>query len=105
MKLPQASSQLTLWIALGTVLLKTFLFIFSHRVGNKTQNPAIQALAYDHRNDIFSASAVVIGILFSRLGYLWVDPLAGAVVALVILRTGIVILRNSSMDLMDHSSR
>ncbi len=100
-EIAEASSQLTLWIALGTVLLKLFLSIYSHQVGKKTHNPAIQALAYDHRNDIFSASAVVIGILLSRMGYLWVDPLAGAIVALVILRTGIVILRDSSMDLMD----
>jgi len=31
----------------------------------------------------------------------WVDPLAGALVALLILRTGIFILRESSVELMD----
>jgi len=36
-----------------------------------------------------------------RMGYAWVDPLAGAVVALVILRAGIEILRESTEDLMD----
>ena len=30
----------------------------------------------------------------------WVDPLAGALVALLILRTGVFILRESSVDLM-----
>jgi cation diffusion facilitator family transporter len=34
-------------------------------------------------------------------GLPWVDPLAGALVALVILRTGIEILRESSTELMD----
>ena len=59
------------------------------------------ALAYDHRNDVFSALAATVGIFFGRVGYPWVDPLAGALVALVILRTGIEILRQSSADLMD----
>jgi divalent metal cation (Fe/Co/Zn/Cd) transporter len=34
------------------------------------------------------------------MGYYWVDPLAGALVSLVILRTGIEILRESTSDLM-----
>ncbi len=97
----QGSTQITLWIALGTILLKIFLSIYTRHVGKKTNNAAVQALGYDHRNDIFSASAAALGIFFSQLGYLWVDPLAGAIVALVILRTGIVILRDSSLDLMD----
>ena len=97
----QGSAQFTLWIALGTIVVKTILSIYTKFIGRKTQTPAVQALAYDHRNDIFSASAAAIGIFFSQLGYYWVDPLAGAIVALVILRTGIVILKNSSLDLMD----
>ena len=36
-----------------------------------------------------------------RMGYLWVDPLAGALVALFIFRTGVEIIRESSDDLMD----
>lgn len=97
----QGSAQYTLWIALGTILLKIFLSIYTKFIGKKTQNPAVQALAFDHRNDIFSATAAAIGIFFSQFGFFWVDPLAGAIVALVILRTGIVILKNSSLDLMD----
>jgi cation diffusion facilitator family transporter len=34
-------------------------------------------------------------------GYPWVDPLAGAIVALIIFRTGLRILRNSTTELMD----
>jgi cation diffusion facilitator family transporter len=84
-----------------TVLIKIALTIITRRIGSQTKNPAVFALAYDHRNDIFAASAASIGILLSRMGYPWVDPLAGALVALVILRTGIQILRESSEDLMD----
>lgn len=95
------SSPITLYIALFTVALKIFLWQYTTRVGKQTQNPSVIALGQDHRNDIFSATAVVLGIFLSQRGYLWVDPLAGAVVAVLILRTGISILRDSSDDLMD----
>ena len=36
-----------------------------------------------------------------RAGLPWVDPLAGALVALVVLRTGFEIVRSSTEDLMD----
>ena len=90
-----------LGVALLTVILKILLTIMTRRIGQQTKNPAVLALAYDHRNDIFAASAASAGIFLGRMGYPWVDPLAGAFVALVILRTGIVILRESSEDLMD----
>jgi cation diffusion facilitator family transporter len=95
------SARYTLYVALFTVLLKGFLSFYTKKVGKKTNNPSVIALAQDHRNDIFSATAVVIGISMSQFGYHWVDPLAGAVVAVVILRTGLGILRDSTDDLMD----
>jgi cation diffusion facilitator family transporter len=90
-----------LWVALATVLIKIFLFFYVRMLGRETNNPVVDALAYDHRNDIFSASAASIGIFLGQRGLPWVDPLAGALVALLILRTGIFILRESSVDLMD----
>jgi cation diffusion facilitator family transporter len=89
------------WVALFTVLMKIGLTFYSQRVGKQTKNASIMALAYDHRNDIFSALTAMIGITLGRMGYHWVDPFAGALVALVILRTGIEILRESTSDLMD----
>ncbi len=95
------SARYTLYAALFTVLLKGFLSFYTRKIGDKTRNPSVIALAQDHRNDIFSATAVVIGTTMSQFGYHWLDPLAGAVVAVVILRTGIGILRDSTDDLMD----
>jgi cation diffusion facilitator family transporter len=91
----------TLWVALFTVVVKILLTIYTRAVGKKTGSPAIRALAFDHRNDVFSGMAAGLGIFLARRGYPWVDPLAGALVALLILRTGIGILRQSSEDLMD----
>jgi cation diffusion facilitator family transporter len=97
----QGGSELALWVALFTIGIKIVLSFLTNRIGKNTQNASIIALAADHRNDILAASAAAIGIFLGRLGNLWVDPLAGAVVSLFILRTGISILRDSISDLMD----
>jgi cation diffusion facilitator family transporter len=100
----QASSQgahpFALWVALATIVIKIFLTWYTRILGHATQNPVVDALAYDHRNDLFSASAASIGIFLGMRGLPWVDPLAGALVAFLIMRTGIFVLRESSTDLM-----
>ncbi len=95
------ASQLALWIALFTVLLKIWLSLWTLRIGKQTNNNVIMALAADHRNDIFSAMAATIGIIFGRLGFLWVDPLAGGIVSIIICFTGVEIIRESAADLMN----
>ncbi|MEW5941570.1 MAG: cation diffusion facilitator family transporter [Chloroflexota bacterium] len=97
----QGAADIALWVALGTVALKIFLFYYVRGLGRAARNPVVDALAYDHRNDIYSAAAASIGIFFGQRGVPWLDPLAGALVALLILRTGIFILRESSVELMD----
>lgn len=90
-----------LWIALFTVGAKLILTRYSRRVASAAGNAAILALARDHRNDTFTALGAASGIVLSNLGYSWGDPLVGGVVALIVLWTGIQILRESSTELMD----
>jgi cation diffusion facilitator family transporter len=90
-----------LWVALLTAAAKVALTLYTQGVASRTGNAAILALAKDHRNDIFSASGAAAGIVASRCGYPWADPFVGGVVAIVVLLTGIQILRESSADLMD----
>ena len=97
----RGASVIALYVALFTVVVKLWLTWFTRRIGKQTRNAAILALAYDHRNDVVSALAVTIGITLGRLGYLWVDPLAGALVAIVIFRTGLEIVREGVADLME----
>ncbi|MBN2548105.1 MAG: cation transporter [Anaerolineales bacterium] len=92
---------LALWIALGTVAIKIILAVFTQQLYHQTNNAALLALAYDHRNDIYSAAGASVGIALGRLGLPWADPLVGALVALLVLRTGLGIVRKSSADLMD----
>lgn len=90
-----------LWVALFTVVVKMALAFVTRRVGHRTRNAAILALAYDHRNDVLSAGGAAIGILLGRMGLPFGDPAVGALVAIMVLKTGVHILRESSADLMD----
>ena len=92
---------ITLFIALFTFLSKIFLSIYTKFVGKKTKNPAIFALASDHVNDIYASVAVIVGVLFAINHVYWVDPLAGVIVSIFILKTGIDILKDSANEMMD----
>lgn len=90
-----------LWVAVITIVVKIWLTGWTGRIGTKTNNSAVQALAHDHRNDVFASAAAAVGIYFGRMGFPWIDPLAGALVSVIILITGIEILRSATADLMD----
>ena len=94
-------SIMALFVALFSIGLKVFLTVWTSRAGDRTGNAAVAALASDHRNDILASTAAAIGIFLGRIGLPWFDPLAGALVALLVLKTGIEILRDSAADLMD----
>ena len=97
----QGASYLALYIAAGTFILKIFLYYFTRNSTHKTGNPTLKALANDHLNDIMASVAVVVGIVLGKLGWFWMDPAAGAIVAIYIIKTGIGIILESSGELMD----
>lgn len=97
----EGAAPAALAVALFTVVVKIVLMLYTRSVAKATGNVAIAALAKDHRNDIFAASGAALGIFLSRNGLPWGDPLAGAIVALLVLRTGVSILADASSELMD----
>ena len=94
---------LPLWAALISILVKELLFRCTYYIGKKFDNLAILANASDHRADALTSVAALIGIAGARLGYTFLDPLAGFVVALFIFKIGIDIFRPSLKELMDTS--
>ncbi|MCI5114794.1 MAG: cation transporter [Candidatus Electrothrix sp. AW1] len=94
--------QFALYVAVATIFIKILLMVQARRVGRETGNLAIKALARDHLNDIFASAGAALGIFLSQLGAPWVDPVAGAIVAIIMAKTGLDILREASSDLMDN---
>jgi cation diffusion facilitator family transporter len=97
----QSASLFALITAIITFIIKIYLYTVTRRNQKLTQNPTLRALANDHLNDIMASLAVVVGVIGGRMGLYWMDPLAGAIVSIFILRTGISIIMDSSTELMD----
>jgi cation diffusion facilitator family transporter len=77
---------LALWIALLTLVAKEGLFRYMLRIGEVLRSPMLVANAWHARADAASSLVVAAGIGGSLLGWKLLDPLAAAVVGLMILR-------------------
>jgi cation diffusion facilitator family transporter len=97
----EAVRSFTLYVAIATIFVKIILMIQARYVGNATKNIAVLAISRDHRNDIFASLGVAIGIGLSIAGIVWADPLAGAIVAIIVAKTGFDILREATDELME----
>lgn len=92
---------LAAWAAIASLVIKEAMFQYTYKVGKLINSSAIIADAWHHRSDAFSSIAALIGILGAIYGYPILDPLAGVVVAILILRMGIKVYWDSLKDLMD----
>lgn len=79
----------------GSAALKYFLYQYCDRMADAHNSPALQAAAIDNRADILTAGAALAGVLGAALGYPVLDPVAGGVVAVGILYTGVDIARDN----------
>lgn len=97
---------LALWAAIVSVGVKEGLFRYTIIKGKKMNSPAVIANAYHHRSDAFSSLGTAIGIGGAiLLGSNWVilDPIAGVVVSILIIKEAISIGVKSINELLDAS--
>lgn len=102
----EAPGMLALWAALLSIILKEAVFHYSMVQARKLKSQAVEANAWHHRSDALSSIGTAIGIggaIF--LGERWtvLDPMAGIIVGLFIIKVAIDLLRNGIGDLMEHS--
>ncbi|HKL13446.1 MAG TPA: cation diffusion facilitator family transporter [Halanaerobiales bacterium] len=77
-----------LWAAIASIIIKEIMFRYTYKVGQKTNNQALIADAWHHRSDAISSVAAAIGILGANMGLPILDPIAGIIVAILIIRVG-----------------
>lgn len=89
-----------LWVMALSLVLTTLLVIFQTYVVYRTQSTAIKADALHYFSDILAMCLVIVGLWFSTLN--WLDPVIAIVIALWILRSAYLIMKDSLRQLMDH---
>ncbi|MDF2717553.1 MAG: cation transporter [Paenibacillus sp.] len=97
-------------VAIGiSIVVKEFLFQYNFRLGKKLSSHALIASAWDHRTDVMSSVAVLIGVGGAVLGgytnqpmLFYLDPVAGLFVAFLVLRMGYKLVKESIHTTIDH---
>ncbi len=92
---------LALWAAIGSILIKEGLYHITASIGKRAGSRILIANAWHHRSDAFSSVVALIGIGAAQLGYPILDPIAGILVAGLIIKTGIDMGRESTRELTD----
>lgn len=99
---------LALVAAFISLVVKEGLFRYLRAIGNKLNSRALLANASDHRSDVLSSLAVLIGVGGARIGgylghtvFYYLDPLAGVAVSGLIIKMGCEIVRDAGKELMD----
>jgi cation diffusion facilitator family transporter len=96
---------IALYAAALSIVVKEAMYRFTYKVGKRINSPSTIANAMDHRSDAFSSIATFVGIGGAILGYPIMDPLAGATVALFILKMGYDIIIEAVNQIMDKSPK
>lgn len=91
----------TLWIMIFSLAVKYGLYSYNRSLGKKLNSKALLAGAQDHLSDTYASFAAIVGIVLARLGFLWADPLAGGMVAILVLKVGWEMVTGAIDDLMD----
>ncbi|CAH9079194.1 unnamed protein product [Cuscuta europaea] len=84
-----------------SIAVKEGLYWITKRAGEKTGSGLMKANAWHHRADSVSSLVALIGVGGSFLGVSFLDPLAGLVVAGMILKAGLETGHQSVLELVD----
>jgi len=85
----------------ATLLTNIFVAWYENRRGHQLSSELLIADAAHTRTDVFITIGVLIGVLFSRRGAVWVDPVIAIVIALLIVRVAYQILARAVPVLVD----
>lgn len=93
-------SWVTFIILVISILLKGWLYLFYNKVGKTINSGTLQAAAKDSVSDVLATSAVAISVLVAHLTGLKIDGWMGLIVALLVLKAGYGVLRETVDSLL-----
>lgn len=92
-----------------SIIVKEILFRYKYKLGRELNSEALIVNAYEHRSDVYSSIAALLGIgsaiIGGKLGYDWLeyaDPVAGIIVSLMVLKMAWSLGKESIHNTLDH---
>lgn len=94
---------LALIAAIVSIVVKEAMFWYTWLAAKKIDSSALKAEAWHHRSDALSSVGSFAGILGARLGFPALDPVAGVVICLFILKAAWDIMADALGKMTDHA--
>lgn len=86
-----------------TMITKFFLYIYTHKIGEKNDDILILANAQDHKNDILVTASVLVGVIAAIFKIYWLDGIIAICIATRIFYVAIDFFVQSYTVLIDRS--
>ncbi len=90
-------------VACISIIGKEIMYQYTIRVANKIKSESLKADAWHHRSDALSSIGTLIGIILSRMGYKFCDPLVSIIIAILICKVAYEIFIEATNKLVDKS--
>lgn len=97
---PLSFSYITIIILVIAIIIKIWQSRFNICLGKKINSLALMATGTDSRNDVIATSAVLLSVIIGKVSGLQLDGYMGCLVALFIIWSGIVLIRETSSPLL-----
>src|SRR5690606_29845332 len=85
--------RMAIYVIILSIVIKEILFRYKYKLGKKLNSDALIVNAYEHRSDVYSSIAALVGvgasIIGKKIGIGWLvfgDPVAGVVVSILVLK-------------------
>lgn len=90
-------------VCIITIITKLGLYIYTNNLYKKYKDLLLKSNMADHRNDCILTLGTLISVLFSIVGFYFIDGIVGMLISIWIFYTGIKIFIESYNVLMDKS--
>lgn len=105
----EAPKLIALVAVIVSIVIKETMFRYTFSMGKKLNSDALIVTAYDHRSDVYSSLAALVGIGCAILGeklaigwLVYADPVAGLFVSILILKLAWKLGSESIHNALDH---
>lgn len=97
----EAPGLMALVAAVVSIVSKEAMYWYTRYYAKKLDSGALMANAWHHRSDALSSVGALIGIVFARMGYRVVEPIASLVICLLILKATYDIFKDAISKMVD----
>lgn len=95
---------IALWAAVVSIFVKEGMYWYTIITARKIKSISMEGDAWHHRSDALSSIGAFLGILGARYGYTFLDPLAGILVSVLIIKVGVELYIRAIKELVDASA-